>query len=57
VAAVAKQITGSESEIKMLNRGPKHRIDTTKLRALGMAFGGRALLEQTVREMLNNRNA
>ncbi|MFH1108321.1 MAG: NAD(P)-dependent oxidoreductase [Planctomycetota bacterium] len=57
VAAVAKQITGSESEIKMLNKGPKHRIDTTKLRALGMTFGGRALLEQTVREMLNHRHA
>ncbi len=57
VAAVVKQITGSTSEIKMLNRGSKHQIDTAKLRALGMTFGGRTLLEQTVREMLNNRNA
>jgi nucleoside-diphosphate-sugar epimerase len=54
VAAVAKQITGGASEIKILNKGSKHQIDTSKLRALGMTFGGRALLEQTVREMLNN---
>ena len=57
VAAVAKQITGSMSEIKILNKGSKHQIDTSKLRALGMTFGGRALLEQTVREMLNHRHA
>lgn len=52
VARIAKRITGSDSEIEMLNTGPKHQIDTTKLRAMGMEFGGRALLEKTVREML-----
>ncbi|RJP30405.1 MAG: NAD(P)-dependent oxidoreductase [Phycisphaerales bacterium] len=48
VAAIARRITGSESQINKLNRGPKHQIDTSKLRALGMTFGGRELLEATV---------
>ena len=52
VAAVAKQITGSKSTIADLNKGPKHQIVTGKLRALGMAFGGRPLLEATIRRML-----
>ncbi|MFQ5414976.1 MAG: NAD-dependent epimerase/dehydratase family protein [Phycisphaerae bacterium] len=52
VAAVAKAMSGSASMIDQLNRGPKHDIDTSKLRALGMAFGGRDLLERTVRELL-----
>ncbi len=52
VAQIAKRIAGSESTIQDLNRGPKHQIDTAKLRALGMMFGGRKLLEQTVAEML-----
>jgi nucleoside-diphosphate-sugar epimerase len=53
VAAIAKEITGSGSTIEMLNKGPKHQIDTSKLRNLGMEFGGRPLLEQTIREMLD----
>ncbi len=52
VASIAKRITGSESRIEMRNKGPKHQIDTTKLRQLGMEFGGRPLLEETVREMV-----
>ncbi len=48
VAEIAKQITGSNSFIEQLNKGPKHQIDTSKLRALGMTFGGRAILEETV---------
>ena len=40
VAEVAKELTGSASTIVHLNRGPKHQIDTTKLRGLGMTFGG-----------------
>ncbi len=51
VAAIARQITGSTSQIRKLNRGPKHQIDTEKIRALGMEFGGRALLESTVRTL------
>lgn len=52
VAAIAKKITNSASVIEPLNRGPKHQIDTSKLRSLGMEFGGRVLLEQTIRQML-----
>jgi len=52
VARIAKDITGSASVIQGRNAGAKHQIDTSKLRALGMEFGGRALLERTVREML-----
>jgi nucleoside-diphosphate-sugar epimerase len=53
VARIAKEITGSSSEIADLNRGPKNRILTDKLRALGMTFGGRPLLEDTIRQMLD----
>ena len=51
VARIAKGITGSGSEIADLNKGPKHQIDTSKLRALGMTFGGRELLETTIAEL------
>jgi hypothetical protein len=52
VARIAKQLCDSSSSIADLNRGPKHQIVTTKLRALGMTFGGEALLHQTVAELL-----
>ncbi len=52
VAVIAKRITRNDSRIEMLNKGPKNQIDTSKIRALGMTFGGTVLLEQTVREML-----
>lgn len=52
VARLAREITGSSSTIEQLNKGPKHQIDTSKLRALGMTFGGEALLKETIREML-----
>ena len=52
MAEIAKRITGSKSSIEGINKGPKHQIDTSKLRALGMTFGGEALLERTVRELL-----
>ncbi len=52
VARMAKEETGSASTIADLNRGPKNQIATGKLRALGMKFGGEALLRQTVRELV-----
>jgi nucleoside-diphosphate-sugar epimerase len=52
VARIAKELTGSKSEIADLNRGPKHQIDTKKIRALGMTFGGEAILRQTVKEIV-----
>lgn len=52
VAQIAKELTGSPSTIAALNRGPKNQIQTGKLRALGMTFGGEALLRQTVTELV-----
>lgn len=52
VARLAKELTGSKSDIAALNRGPKHQIDTHKLRGLGMTFGGKELLRQTVAELV-----
>lgn len=52
VAQIAKELTGSDSEISTTNAGPKHQIDTSKLRALGMVFGGSKLLKETVRGLL-----
>ncbi len=56
VAQITKKLTGSKSMIESINQGPKHQIDTSKLRSLGMTFGGRPLLEQTVRELLEQRH-
>jgi nucleoside-diphosphate-sugar epimerase len=53
VARVAQRVTGSSSRISGQNKGPKNQIVTDKLRALGMTFGGHALLEETVAQMLN----
>lgn len=52
VARIARDITGSDSPISNLNHGPRNQIQTGKLRALGMTFGGQPLLERTVRELL-----
>ncbi len=53
VAALARELSGSASTIADLNRGPKHEIVTTKLRGLGMTFGGEKLLRQTVAELVH----
>jgi nucleoside-diphosphate-sugar epimerase len=52
VAQLAKELSGSKSEISDLNRGPKHQIDTKNIRALGMTFGGEPLLRHTVQELV-----
>jgi nucleoside-diphosphate-sugar epimerase len=52
VARIARDITGSKSKIADLNRGPKNQIETGKLRALGMTFGGEPLLRKTVEELV-----
>lgn len=53
VAEIAKRLTGSTSVIEKRNKGAKHQIDTSKLRDLGMTFGGCALMEETVRQLLD----
>jgi nucleoside-diphosphate-sugar epimerase len=55
VARIAKELAGSDSVIAETNKGPKHQIDTRKIRALGMTFGGEPLLRETVRQMLESR--
>jgi nucleoside-diphosphate-sugar epimerase len=57
VARIAKELTGSGSAISDLNRGPKHQIDTAKLRALGMTFGGEALLRRSAQQLIDAHRA
>jgi nucleoside-diphosphate-sugar epimerase len=52
VARIAQELTGSASPIADLNQGPRHQIETARLRALGMTFGGEPLLRQTVAELV-----
>jgi nucleoside-diphosphate-sugar epimerase len=52
VARITKELTGSASSIVELNKGPKHQILTTKLRGLGMTFGGEELLRKTIGELV-----
>ncbi len=56
VARIAKELTGSRSEVADLNRGPKNQIETGKIRALGMTFGGEVLLRRTVQELVESQD-
>lgn len=53
VAMLAKELTGSVSQIEGEPKRPKHQIVTDKIRALGMRFGGDERLRQTVVELLD----
>jgi nucleoside-diphosphate-sugar epimerase len=57
VARIAKGLTGSASTISDLNRGPKNQIDTSKIRKLGMRFGGESLLHRTVKQLVEAQRA
>lgn len=52
VATIASQIIGSRSEIIGETKTPRHQINTQKIQALGMKFGGRKKLEQTITELI-----
>jgi nucleoside-diphosphate-sugar epimerase len=52
VATLAKELSGSTSQIIGESKQPKHLIVTDKLRALGMKFGGNDLLKQTIAELV-----
>jgi nucleoside-diphosphate-sugar epimerase len=52
VAEIVQRVTGSRSRIGHERRHPKHQIETSKLRKLGMSFGGRELLTRTIEEMV-----
>jgi len=49
-----KRFSGSRSEIRGTAGAPEHQIGTEKLRRLGMEFGGRPRLEETIRQMLES---
>lgn len=57
VATLASRLSGSRSVIQGGQTSPKNQIVTEKLRALGMTFGGEALLEQTVRQLVDAARA
>lgn len=52
VATIAHRLCQSGSTIGGEPIRPKNEIDASKLKSLGMIFGGEALLETTVRELL-----
>lgn len=52
VAHLAKQMSGSKSDIGGQQTSPKNQIVTDKLRSLGMTFGGEQLLEATARQLV-----
>ena len=52
VATTAKRLCGSDATIAGEQRQPKNQIQTGKLRALGLEFGGDALFERTIAELL-----
>jgi nucleoside-diphosphate-sugar epimerase len=53
VAHLAREISGSSATIEGKQTAPKHQIVTGKIKSLGMAFGGRPLLEKTIRELVS----
>ena len=53
VATLAREISGSKSQIIGEPKQPKHQIVTDKIRALGMEFGGDALLKETVTKLVH----
>ena len=52
VAEIAKQLSGSESNISGQRSSPKHQIETAKIKSLGMRFGGEPLLQQTIGQII-----
>jgi nucleoside-diphosphate-sugar epimerase len=57
VAEIAKRLTGSKSAIAEMKKTPKHQIETGKLKALGMTFGGAPLLESTIIQMIDKMDS
>ncbi|MBW3595660.1 MAG: NAD(P)-dependent oxidoreductase [Planctomycetes bacterium] len=52
VAHRAKELSGSGATIHGRQTSPKNQIETGKLRALGMTFGGRSQWEQTIADLV-----
>src|SRR5262245_44802902 len=54
VASIARGLSGSRAEIAGEPTSPKNQIETAKLRALGMVFGGTPQLERYVQRLIDN---
>ncbi len=54
VATIARELSGSQSKIRGGAPTPKNQIVTDKIQALGMTFGGRPLLVETVKQVLES---
>ncbi|MFG0296805.1 MAG: NAD-dependent epimerase/dehydratase family protein [Maioricimonas sp. JB045] len=52
VALLAREISGSKGAINGQQTSPKHQIATDRIRGLGMTFGGRPQLEETIRQLV-----
>ncbi len=52
VAVTARTLSGSDAQITGAPKQPLHQIDTSRLRGLGMTFGGRKLFEETIRQLV-----
>lgn len=56
VATLAQKISGSNAKISGAETTPKNQIDNSKLKSLGMEFGGRTLLEETIDQLVKAIN-
>ena len=52
VATIARELSGSNAEIRGATKTPMHQIDSSKLIELGMNFGGRRLLTETLSQLI-----
>lgn len=52
VASLAQQISGSSAPIQGQASTPKHQIETGKIQALGMQFGGQPKLHATIESLV-----
>lgn len=52
VASIAKELSGSDASVEGEAKTPKHQIDTTRIRNLGVTFGGTERLRSTVDQLL-----
>ncbi|MBX6315916.1 MAG: NAD-dependent epimerase/dehydratase family protein, partial [Isosphaeraceae bacterium] len=53
VATIARELSGGRGAIQGAPTAPKNQIVTEKIRALGMQFGGRPLLERTIGQLID----
>jgi nucleoside-diphosphate-sugar epimerase len=53
VATLVRECAGRDARIDGRATSPKYQIETGKLRALGMEFGGQELLRRTIAEMVS----